>query len=213
MGEFDKVPYLPWPGNKDKVFTGGFLRGPSVALLDNWLRNSGCDALLSEAYKEAADMIVSYIEDGGSKYNHAGLYFFPVAYLYRHSFELCLKQLIYQGVELRILEENNALKKLLSEHRLYPLWDKVRVVLENVYPDGNQDDIKNVDRLIQEIHKLDDSGQKFRYPKDKNGKPTTVELPMTVDLSAMKKTCNNLFSFFVACEAALSELPDLRGLF
>jgi hypothetical protein len=206
MEEFGRASNLPWPGNKDKMFSEGSPLNFSVAVLDDWLKRSGCDALLPDAYKEAADMIVSCVEEGRTKYHYPGMYFFTIAYMYRHSFELCLKRLIYQGVKLGILKEDDELKKVLAEHKLYPLWNKVRFVLEEVWPNENQNDIKNVDRIIQELRNIDESGQNFRYSKDRRGVPTTVKLPMTVDLSEMKKVCNNLFSFFTACEDALSEV-------
>ncbi len=208
MKEFD----LPWPGDKDKAFKEGLPWDPTVASLDDWIKYHGCDSLLPDAYKEAADIIISYIEDG--KINgHPDIYFFPIAYLYRHSIELFLKQLIQHGVQLQILQEEEELTEIMSDHKLYPSWNKVRIVLEEVWPDGDKNDLKNVERLIQEFHNLDKSGQSFRYSKDKAGKPTTEQLPASVDLKALRDTCNALCSFFDSCGGGLSEAENCQDYY
>lgn len=177
---------IPWPGRKDKIFSGGIPFNPSYVSLDSWMEFYGWDALLPDAYKESADIIVSYIEEGKVTAN-PDPYFFPIVYLYRHSFELQLKKLIYMGIELEILEETGELKGVLCGHGLYPLWNKAKEVILDVWPDGDKDDIKNVERLIQEIHIIDKTGQTFRYSKDISGKSTTKQLPRNVDLTAMKR--------------------------
>jgi len=203
MSEFD-IPEIPWPGDKDKAFKEGPFWDPTVASLDDWIKYHGCDDLLSGVYKDSADIIISYIEEGKIE-GHPDIYFFPIAYLYRHGIELFLKKLIQYGVELHILQKDKKLKKLMSEHELYQLWNRVRIVLEEVWPEGDKNDLKNVERLIQEFHNLDPTGQNFRYSKDIKGRLTTEKLPQSVNLSELKKTCNVLFSFFECCEAGLSE--------
>lgn len=198
---------IPWPGDKDKAFKEGLHWDSTVACLDYWIKRHGSDVPLPEAYKEAADIIISYIQEG--KINkHPDMYFFPIAYLYRHGIELSLKELVQHGIQLRILEEDEKLEEVMGDHKLYPLWNKVRIVLEEVWPDGDKNDLRNVERLIQEFHNIDPSGQSLRYSKDKTGKPTTDKLPESVDLKELRKTCDRLFHFFDGCDAGLSEAQD-----
>jgi len=201
---------IPWPGDKDKVFKEGTPLNPVVAYLDDWVKYHGCDALLPEAYKKAADIVISRIEEG-KIIEHPDIYFFPITYLYRHGIELFLKRLIQHGIQLQILQEDEKLKEIMGEHQLYPLWNKVRVVLEDVWPDGDKNDLKNVERLIQEFHNLDPSGQNLRFSKNKTGKLTTEKLPPSVNLSDLKKTCDGLFNFFDGCDAGLYEAEDWQG--
>jgi len=198
---------LPWPTNNDKAFKEGLTLNPNVASLDNWVKYSGCELFLPNAYKEAADIIICHIENGELK-THPDMYFFPIAYLYRHAFELSLKQLVQMGVELEILVLNPKLEKILREHNLYSLWNNVRKVLKEVWPDGPTEDLKNVERLIQEFHNFDESGQNFRYSKNVNGNYTTEKLPSSVDLSVLKKASNNLFGFLEACKMGLNHCID-----
>ncbi len=199
---------IPWPGDKDKVFEEVIAWEPSPDWMDIFSR----DKYLPNVYKESADIIIYHIEKGGVQGN-TGIFISPIAHLYRHSFELCLKKLIHQGIALEILEQNDKLKEILGDHKLYPLWNKVRIVLEDVWPDGDKDDLVNVERVIQQFHTVDESGQFFRYASDKEGNPID-KYSITVDFSLMKKCCNNLFSFLEACETgldnALNSLNDMR---
>ena len=139
---------IPWPGDRDKFFRQGSPWDPIVAVLGDWLKYHSCNVPLPKAYKEATDIILSYIEDG-KIVRHPDIYFFPIAYLYRHGIELCLKELVQYGIRLRILQEDEKLEKLMGDHKLYPLWNMVRIVLEKIWPNGDKNDLKNVERLIQ----------------------------------------------------------------
>lgn len=116
---------FPWPSDKDKVFEEITAWEPPPHWMDIFSR----DTYLPNVYKESADIIIDHIEEGKVRGN-TGIFLSPIAYLYRHSFELCLKKLIHQGIALGILKHNGKLKKILGDHKLYPLWNKVRIVLE-----------------------------------------------------------------------------------
>jgi len=192
---------IPWPGNKDKAFASGTY-GLANAYLE-WTRFYGTEALWADAFKKSADIIISQIETGKVPEN-ADMYFFPVSYMYRHGIELYLKRLIRLGIQLQFLQEDEV-HEMLGKHSLSRLWNKARFVLEQAWPDGDNNDLTNSERLIQEFHTLDSAGQNFRYPADKSGKPNT-HLPSTVNLIVLKKNCDGLFNFFGGCDAGLSEM-------
>ncbi len=196
---------IPWPGDKDRAFEKVTPWEPPPHWMDIFSR----DKYLPNAYKEAADMIIDHIEKGEVQGN-TSIFISPISYLYRHSFELSLKKLIHQGIALKILEQNDNLKEILGDHKLYPLWNKARIVLEDVWPDDDKKDLTNVERVIQQFHTVDESGQVFRYAADKNGNPIDKQ-SITVNFSTMKKCCDNLFSFFEACDAGLSEAQGREG--
>lgn len=182
---------------------------PNVAMLDYWLLHHGYDVLLPTAYKEAAAMIITSIEEGNLG-GHPDIYFFPIAYLYRHGIELFLKILVTRGIQMSILDEGEKLKSILGSHALIPLWNRARVVLENVWPHGDKSDLHNVERIIQEFHNADRSGQNFRYSQSKDGKRTSEGFPVSVNLSELKRTCEGLFGFFGACDTGLSEMQNYQ---
>ena len=190
------------------MFTEGSV-GSLQAYLE-YTKYSTTDALLADAFKKSADAILSQIE--ASKISeHPDIYFFTISYLYRHAIELYLKQLIQHGIELSILGEDEKLKEIIGNHKLYPLWNKTRKVLEEVWPEGDQNDLKNAERLIQEFHEIDETGQNLRYLRDKQGNPTTEKLPERVDLKVLRETCNGLFSFLDSCDAGLSAFIDSQN--
>jgi hypothetical protein len=192
---------IPWPGNKDNAFVSGAY-GPAQAYLE-WTKFTDAESLWADAFKKSADIIISQIETGKVPEN-ADMYFFPVAYMYRHGIELYLKKLVQIGIQLQFLQEEEV-SKILGQHKLIPLWNKTRFILEQAWPDGDKNDLRNVERLIHKFHTLDSSGQNLRYPTDKFGN-ANLHLPSHADLSALKKSCDGLFSFFDGCDAGLSEM-------
>jgi len=203
---------IPWPSDKDKLFKEGSAWDPKVAVLDDWIKFQACDVLLPEYYKKAADIIICYVVDDKhvKKIGPPHMYLFPIVYLYRHSTELYLKNLIQHGIQLQILDESKRLQKLMGEHKLYPLWRKACVVLEEVFPNFNKNDLRNVGRLVKEFDEADPTGQNWRYAKDKTGKHITEKLPLSVDLVAIRDTFDGLFRFFEGWDAMLWEARDWK---
>lgn len=193
---------IPWPGDRDKAFKKITPWKP----LHDWMNIFSREEYLPNIYKESADMIIDNIEKGTIQGNTA-IFLSPIAYLYRHSFELILKKLIFQGIILGVLEQDKKLIEILENHELYPLWNKVRIVLENIWPEGDTKDLSNVERVIQQFHSVDQSGQYFRYASDKRGNPINKH-SICVDFSEMKQSCGNVFSFWEACKMGLDNLID-----
>ena len=199
---------IPWPGKNDKAFTEG-VYGPTQACLE-WLQHCEIDWAMAEGFKEAADKVVDDLASG-TNLEHPDKFFFPVACLYRHGLELYLKDLIHDGMELGIIEEDNEIQELLNSHNLHVLWYRVRFVLEEVWPDGDRDDLTSVERIILQFHCVDPSGQRTRYSKDKKGKSYSERLPQRVDLKQLKKVAEGLFTFLSACKHGLGEAMDWQG--
>jgi hypothetical protein len=97
-----------------------------------------------------------------------------------------LKELIWQGMELGILEYEKV-RGLLGDHNLHKLWNKVSDILKKVCGEGDKDDLAAVERIILQFHKIDESGQSFRYLEDKKRKSLAQKLPQRVDLSLQNK--------------------------
>lgn len=200
---------IPWPEKDDKPFiNGGY--GPTQANLD-WFDSFifTKDLIIAEAFKEAADKVVDNLETGNN-FAHPDKFFFPVAYLYRHAFELGFKCIVRDGINLGIITESNSVKKIIKDHNLCKLWNKARSILEEVWPDGDKDTLTNAERIILQFHKLDSSGQEFRYATDVEGNPNLKDAPKLVDLINLKAVSNNLFSFLDSCSNGLSNYYDCQ---
>ena len=198
---------IPWPERNDEPFADGAY-GPTQAHLD-WFDSFifTKDLLIAEAFKESADKIVDNLKTGNNL-RHPDKFFFPVAYLYRHAFELGLKCIIRYGIDLRIITEDD--NKKLNTHNLCELWNKARNILEEVWPDGDKETLTNAERVILQFHKLDEFGQAFRYAKDTKGNLHLENAPKLVDLVNLKKVSNNLFSFLDSCSHGLSNQQDCQ---
>lgn len=198
---------IPWPSINDEAFKEVPF-SPTDACLE-WIISNEYGWAITASFKEAANKIVDDLATGKIS-EHADIFFFPVAYLYRHSIELSLKELIWQGMQLGILEYEKV-KDLLGSHNLHNLWNKVNDILKTVCRDGNKDDLAAlaaVERTILQLHKIDESGQGFRYLKDKKGKSLFQKLPQRVDLENLKKVMEGLFNFFEGYGCVLSEVEN-----
>jgi len=199
---------IPWPGKNDKAFTEGVL-GPTQAYLEcfKYLLN---DIPIADGFKDAADQLVDYLASGEC-IGHPDKFFFPIAYLYGHGLELYLKSLVNDGIDLGILERDSRIEKLLGTHNLYELWKKVRIILQEFWPNGDPSDLTAVENIVGEFHRLDASGQKLRYSRDKQGNPNLRTAPSHVELTELKRVVAGLFSFLDACSNGLGEAKDWHG--
>ena len=199
---------IPWPGKNDRAFAEG-VYGPTQVCLD-WFQHCDIDWAIAEGFKEAADKVVDDLASG-KNLEHPDKFFFPVAYLYRHSLELYLKGLVWDGMELGILEKDDKIRDLLGSHNLNTLWHRGRFVLEEVWPDGDPADLAAVERIILQFHRLDKSGSTFRYSKDKKGESYSERFPQRVDLERLRKVAEGLFSFLNGCRHGLGEAKGWQG--
>ncbi|NQT02628.1 MAG: hypothetical protein HQ580_11435 [Planctomycetes bacterium] len=200
---------IPWPGKGDKAFKDVPFSptGASPHWLSDFSDMYGGDYqwAIVEGFKEAADKVV---DSHAATKERMDVFFFPVVYLYRHAIELSLKGLVNDGIYLQILEDNQNIQKVLASHNLHSLWSKVRLVLKEMWPDGDDEDVDAVEKIILEFHQADKSGQRLRYSKDKQGKPHTDTLPYRVDLMELKRTMDGLFQFLGGCSAGLDDAKD-----
>jgi hypothetical protein len=129
---------------------------------------------------------------------------FPLGFLWRHSFELQFKEIIWRGQELH--EEGSG--TLQSGHTLHDLW---RVATPFIKELGDPDDpiFANVSSVIEELRCFDETAQAFRYPIIRKGRGREMEelpalhgIPATVDLKAFHEAMSAVANFL---DAAISE--------
>jgi hypothetical protein len=149
-------------------------------------------------FQRGADMIV----DAAKKDDlHPDDLFFPVAFLYRHHLELMLKELVRLGVQSGALEK---CEDCMAKHNLHKLWNKVKTLIQKVWPDSAGDDLLlAVERVILEFHKLDPAGQAWRYARDKRGNVHFRHGPEQVDLLNLKTTVEGVSAFLDAAYAGI----------
>lgn len=196
-----------WPTKGDKAFVErhhgkGFTRH----MTGTWYTPQH-----AAAFKLAAEMVLDSFEERNDYMYDDGL-LFPVAYLYRHSLELKLKDLIDLGVELTVIEKSDKLIEDLGGHNLAKLWNPAKSLLLDRWPTSDPTPLLAAEQVILEFHRADPNGQIFRYQTNKDGQyyrhPT---LPATIDLANLRTTMDGTFSFLEGCESELTDnLQSLR---
>ena len=194
-------------------------------LPDEW------DAIAS-ANKEAADRLVDDLGRGplGELYQS-----YPIMSLYRHYVEMRLK-----GIRIQLREWERLMKiwsgdadeqsELEYNHQLMEVWRRVRALLDRIDSDAiNTDELLEerdtlydaIEARIKEFDDIDQRATSFRYPVEKNGKPT-LGLPLYKPELVQVKGVVDALDYYLAgiscgideissqiCEA-LSEFRDLR---
>ncbi len=109
---------------------------------------------------------------------------YPVVFLYRHAFELALKNIIYKGALLAALNSfDNLDSKLYNTHKLSVLADIARQVLNKLFPDDlSLNRVANdIFLLAQDFEAIDMDSYVYRYPINTSGE-SAVEKEQAVNL-------------------------------
>ncbi len=207
---------LNWPKRTDSAF-GPRIEGDddlrTVACID-WLLGNPDLGVRADGLKRAADIIVEGLSEGKSEPSSCDVFFFPIAYLYRHSVELLLKEAIRYGAALGLVTRDVKLERLLKSHNLYALWNKLKPAIQAVWPAGPPEELRAAERIIAQFHKIDRTGQAFRYPAVKSGTAASKsgDTLNLVDLVQLSKVAGGICNFLDGCisgfDNALSNLPS-----
>jgi hypothetical protein len=170
-------------------------------------------------FTNEASYIIGYWEAGDILVNEAialhhplkDRLFFPICYNYRQFIELCLKQLILSAEEIYPLCEacNMQRKKYegkLSKktHHIDTLLNSLIAILKCISEEKFDKDIR---KSILEYHKMDKTGQKFRYPKSTNNE-IHFEFREDYDLEKIKEAINTIGNYLMGIDAYLSEFGN-----
>lgn len=200
---------IRWPKMGDRPFKDKTKDIQSATWCSlSWMANFRLDdSLYAEAFKEAGDKIIDELEREKSP-KHPDMYFFPIAFLYRHCLELQIKSIMRLGIQLRLIRDNEELSKILAGHNLHLLWGKAKAVIMKYWPNGDEKDIKAAECIILDFHSIDKTGQNLRYSKDKAGNETVKHMPGSVQLLGFKDVFEAIYNFFSGCETGLQEGLD-----
>lgn len=189
-------PQFNWPKKGDRAFRPPVSLDRRACLEAFIMPSSG---MYIVGFQQAADMIVDAAQEDGQCPDYL---FFPVAYLYRHHLELMLKELVRLGVRMGALE---ACDDCLARHNLHKLWNRAKEVIKEAWPDSPDDDLRAVEQVIIEFHKLDPSGQAFRYARDTKGNRHLGSTAKHVDMINLKRTVDAVSSFLDASYAGIED--------
>ena len=82
----------------------------------------------------------------------------------------------------------------VKSHDLSYLWHRVRVEIEEAQPKDTAD-LPHVEEILMQLHRMDRTGQEFRYPTTSNQRPSLAALEQ-VDLEAFHTAMVRVANFF-----------------
>ena len=142
---------------------------------------------------------------------------YPIVYLYRHYFELVLKEIIKSAVRLLDRELTEQLLKTLGHHGLSELWQVTLPLLGPVCerastPPFPATELEGVTSYIRQLHEHDPDGQRFRYATRKSKRATPFGSAAASSLSPNLNLAN-VREFAIAMERLADYLGGIEGWF
>ena len=170
--------YLPVQG--DRGFTIAFYPNPRDEF-----------GAFANGYRCAADLLArSLLARPGYRDYEA----YPIVFLYRHSLELSLKNIIYKGAKLVSFRDLSSVdSELHNRHRLPNLAQVASAVLNVLFPsDGKLHEVMDSARATaRDLDEIDPLSQSFRYPIDREGNYGT-KAPLSLGIVAISRHMSGL---------------------
>jgi hypothetical protein len=202
----DILANAPWPRQGDRLVTAGDPDWHNKAMLmhgwgDRW-------AVYAEGYLTAADVVVDRIKEG---FGHQDFLVYPVMFMYRHSLELNIKNLIQ--LAWRFLDKEASSD--LGSHHLVRLWQICRPLLEETAPGDSTEELGHVGTLIDEFCQYDAGSYAFRYPvtkpDPKTGERSAMLENMTeINLRNVQEVMANMSALLTAAAAQLDHKLQIK---
>jgi hypothetical protein len=184
--------------------------------------NDYANVTVGKHFTNEASYIIGYWEAGDILANEAmKLYhplkdrlFFPICYNYRQFIELFLKQLILEAEEIYYICEGNNMQikeyklklsdKIHKTHSIEKLLNWLIIILSCISEEKMN---KEIIKSILEYHKMDKTGQKFRYPKSTNN-VEHFEFREDYNLEKIKNVIKTIGDYLMGIDAYLSDFGD-----
>lgn len=118
---------------------------------------------------------------------------YPVVFLYRHSLELYLKNVISKGARLARLRGQELQQKMLYIHDLTKLTSTAVGILRILFPRDSSllEMLPKLECIVREFAHVDPDSITFRYPTDTKGHRAHFA-PLRINLSDFALTMNSV---------------------
>jgi hypothetical protein len=147
--------------------------------------------VFARGYRHAASKLA---EDLLARPRFADYDAYPVVFLYRHSLELSLKNIIYRAAFFAAFQGCDDIDAgLYNNHRLTLLSETAAAILRRLFP-ANEALGHTVDIMLtvaSEFSAIDPDSYAYRYPIDTQGRPSTSP-HQVVNLEALHRTMKEL---------------------
>jgi hypothetical protein len=150
-----------------------------------------------EGYMEGANYLCKMIMENKKDY-----LFLPMCYMYRNGIELALKRILVEDCQFDFKTVDKKLKN--KKHSIEGLWNVIKdhIRLRANAPDDDTTLI-NVEIYVKQLHNIDTTSSKFRYPIDKFLN-LHFEKEEKYDVANVSLCFNELFRFLDAVDSMLS---------
>ena len=135
--------------------------------------------IYARGYQESAQILTA---DFLSRIHYGDQNGYPIVFLYRHSLELYLKGIIYNGAILSSYSNLEIIDSVLNNpkknniHNLHILADKSTKLLKKLFPEDS--DIENLCKemvsISDQFMQIDKNSYSYRYPIDNEGEFSTT---------------------------------------
>lgn len=136
---------------------------------------------------------------------------YPVVFLYRHSFELYLKNIIYRAIPLAAFKRFTDIDtRLYNHHKLDILAAIAERILQRLFPVDNslKEFIKKCVQIAEEYQIIDQDSYSYRYPIGIQGNPSTPKNQI-VNLDSLYQTMNEILDGLDAVDFGISAETDM----
>ncbi|QND71394.1 hypothetical protein [Tardiphaga robiniae] len=147
------------------------------------------------SYERAFEQLA---ERASERWPGGGLLQLPLFYLARHSIELHIKWVIDE------FGKYTGEAGLTSGHDLLALWREMQRQFVIAGMPAEEEWGEHCERLIRHMHQMDPTGEMFRYPHDRKGKPFQYTY---VEFKGLEKAHHNVTLY---CGASLDVLSEYR---
>lgn len=162
-----------------------------------------------QGYINSADYLKNVIVEN----NRIEELFLPMCYLYRNGIELSLKRILFDDCKIEFNKASKIVRK--KKHSIQGMWNSImnlaKYELEHYSnaPDGDMT-LVYVEEYIRQLHHVDETSDKFRYPIDKNLKPH-FQNREKLDINNVSLFFKELFSFLDAVDGLLSQIREYEA--
>lgn len=169
-----------------------------------FLRLMGLEEAYPRGFRMAAEFIVQKIKSSQEIHQEYEMVL-PACFLYRHYLELEMKYILSMadktGVMAVAVED-------LTEHLLYPLWNKTRKAICRLFPEEKKLTLDAMEAIIQQFHIVDRSNEEFRYSKRMDRKESLQKLPNDFSLDNLLQTMAKVRAYFAGISETLTAKFD-----
>lgn len=154
-------------------------------------------SVYAKGYLESAKILLENLKTQSHYNDNMG---YPIIFLYRHTLELFLKGIIYQGAllasyeNLELIDDNLNNPKKNKTHDLISISKKSTAILSEIF--STDSDILDLCEKIKknsiQLDAIDKGSYSYRYPIDNLGNTSTIK-NQTVDLVKLGIELDELF--------------------